>query len=326
MQFVEELHGVARGKACFIGMNVIRAHQRVVYRGVIGRLAAEKLQHARHAHHVGLRKQAQDLLPQHIVGVRGAKTKTKSSKGRIGAVKSRGHALKYGSGIINHRAFITGKTKPLIFLEWTAQVKAKLFGVKGNLAAVFAFQNGRRIEERVFTKQEGARTRRETWPRRKAVGIRAEAAALGAGHVIVISLRRKAGKRRSQGTGIGGRLVKRRAVVYRERAVGIELVGVEVAECAAMEGIVAALGHHVDGAAGVASVLCIGGAGDNAELLHRVIHLKRHCLIAARSHVVGPIQQEAVARGPVSRDAERGPGQTRSLLHVVRIGWNQPQS
>ena len=188
--------------------------------------------------------------------------------------------------------------------------------------AVHRDVGGRRIEERVFTKQEGARTRRETWPRRKAVGIRAEAAALGAGHVIVISLRRKAGKRRSQGTGIGGRLVKRRAVVYRERAVGIELVGVEVAECAAMEGIVAALGHHVDGAAGVASVLCIGGAGDNAELLHRVIHLKRHCLIAARSHVVGSIQQEAVARGPVSRDAERGPGQTRSLLHVVRIGWN----
>src|SRR5712692_2857564 len=140
-------------------MNVIRAGQRVVYRGVIGRLAAEKLQHARHAHHVGLWKQAQDLLPQHIVGVRRAKTKTKSSKGRISAVKGGGHALKHGSGIIDHRAFITGKTKPPVFLKRTTQVESKLFGIKRNFAAVVSPQHCRRIEQRVLAEKESARTK-----------------------------------------------------------------------------------------------------------------------------------------------------------------------
>ena len=71
-----------------------------------------------------------------------------------------------------------------------------------------------------------------------------------------------------------------------------------------MEAVAAATGDDIHRAAGIASVLRVGGAGSDAELLHRIIHLEWNRLVAAAGDVIHAIKQEAIGRRAISRDAE----------------------
>ncbi len=95
-----------------------------MYRSVIRRLPAEKLERAWNSDYIRSRKKSQEFLVKHIVGIGGREIGC--PKRCIGVVEDRRYPLKDGIGIVNHRAFIAGKTEPLVLDERSAQIGAKL--------------------------------------------------------------------------------------------------------------------------------------------------------------------------------------------------------
>src|SRR2546423_15143317 len=106
---------------------------------------------------------------------------------------------------------------------------------------------------------------------------------------------------------VGSRLVECGTGIHRKRAAGIKPVVVEITKGRTMEAIAAAAGKNVHRAAGIASVLGVGGAGGDAELLPRTIHLEGDPPVACAGDVIPANPQETICRRAPFRPAEEGP-------------------
>ena len=177
--------------------------------------------------------------------------------------------------------------------------------------AVVAGQDACRIKGRVLAelgdaKKIGGGTSRGPSRRGSANGdgICAEAQCCRIGHIFVITLRQESSRGGVHRPGIGSRFIECGARVHRKRAAGIKHVVVVVTKGGTVEAVAAAAGDDIHRAAGIASVLRVGGARSDAELLHRIIHLEWNRLVAAAGDVIHAVKQKTIGRRAISRDAE----------------------